>query len=670
MKPPYPKLILWILLGIPHFLDAQSPGGVSTNLSLWVKAESALPAGGGTLTKWTDQTGINTFTKSGSGITTVTNIINFHPVVRFTGVGTLQGNTSINWSECTAVAGWTGSAAAERGTVISPTTNGTAPNDASRYYFRAGVESSAFLYAGMGTDSIGFMYMAAPPAATSNPPENIYTASGVGNVFTKNGVNDTIGSLYGGFTKRATVMTAPPQIGDRSTNDSKMNGDIAEIIVYSSNNAANRNKVESYLALKYGLTLGNNTSTVNYTSSANKVFWAGVSKYQHNIFGIGSDQASGLTQITSNSMNSGSGNGAGQNKLGNLILTAGSLSNQQFLMIGTDSTSLGEQTISAAAANGPAATYGSKRLTRTWLVQNTGSVGAVTMSFDKTGLTLSGGNTATNYYLMIDNDGDGNFTTGTQSFYGTSSLVAPLVTFSGITLRNNVIFTIITLPMTAIPLAVDWESFTATVVGNTTGSAAGNTSGGAAADANTVSLQWTVADAMDIDHFEVERSTDAINFTTTGSIPANAGSAGSGSNPTGSNAAGSSPTSGSRSWSFREQPPPDTYYYRIRVIGRDGSYHLSIVRSVVVPGAGQASFLRIRSNPVRNNQLQLRIDWPQKNTIFIRIADRQGNILFQKERALQPGNNDETINLGACTGGLYFVQIQSGNERYALPFLK
>ena len=630
---PCPKLILWILAGIPHFLDAQSPGGVSTNLSLWVKAESALPAAGGILTKWTDQTGINTFTKSGSGITTVTNIINFHPVVRFTGSGTLQGNTTINWSECTAVAGWTGSATSERGTVISPTTSGTAVNDASRYYFRAGVESSPFLYAGMGTDSIGFMYMAAPPAAASNPPENIYTASGVGNVFTKNGVNDTIGSLYGGFTKRATVMTAPPQIGDRSTNDSKMNGDIAEIIVYSSNNATNRNKVESYLALKYGITLGTNTNTVNYTSSGNRVFWTGASNYQHNIFGIGSDQASGLTQTTSNSMNSGSGNGTGQNRLGNLVLTGSSLSDQQFLMIGTDSASLGETTISAAAANGPAATYGSKRLIRTWMVQNTNSVGAVTMSFDKTGLTLSGGNTATNYYLMIDNDGDGNFTTGTQSFYGASSLISPLVTFSGITLRNNVIFTIITLPMTAIPLAVDWESFTATTGGN------------------MANLQWTIADASDIDHFEVERSTDALHFTTTGNIPVSA-------------------STGSSSYSFHEQLPPGTYYYRIRMQDKDGTYQLSIVRSVIINGAGPASVLQIRSNPVRNNQLQLRINWPQKNTVAIRIADRQGNILLQKERTLQPGNNDETLDLGTCTGGLYFVQIQSGNERHALPFLK
>jgi len=105
---------------------AQSPGGVSTNLQLWVKAGSALPIAGGTLTRWPDQKGLNTFTTSGtaSSITTVVSTVNFNPVVRFTGVATLQGNTSIQWSECTAVVNWTGAANTERGTVISPTTSG------------------------------------------------------------------------------------------------------------------------------------------------------------------------------------------------------------------------------------------------------------------------------------------------------------------------------------------------------------------------------------------------------------------------------------------------------------------------------------------------------------------------------------------------------------------
>jgi len=76
-----------------------------------------------------------------------------------------------------------------------------------------------------------------------------------------------VGELYGGFTARATVMTAKPQIGERSTNDGKLlKGDIAEIVLYGQDNAVGRNKVESYLAWKYGLTLGTPASPMNYVS--------------------------------------------------------------------------------------------------------------------------------------------------------------------------------------------------------------------------------------------------------------------------------------------------------------------------------------------------------------------------------------------------------------------
>ncbi|MES1160631.1 MAG: hypothetical protein ABUM51_07735, partial [Bacteroidota bacterium] len=149
--PAFTPIGWWLLLfSINGY--AQSPGGVSTNLQLWVKAGSAISNAGGTLTRWPDQTGLNTFTTSGtaSSITTVTNMVNFNPVVRFTAVATLQGNRSIQWSECTAVASWADAANRERGTVISPTTSGTESGDASRYFFRSGVEAGplGYVYAG------------------------------------------------------------------------------------------------------------------------------------------------------------------------------------------------------------------------------------------------------------------------------------------------------------------------------------------------------------------------------------------------------------------------------------------------------------------------------------------------------------------------------------------
>lgn len=619
-----PSHIIWLPVFLSYAAYAQSPGGVNTNLSLWVKAESAFPAAGGTLTKWTEQTAANTFTLSGSNMSTVTNVVNFHPVVRFTGSGKLIGNRSITWSECTAVASFTGATTIERGTVISPTTNGTQVNDDSRYFFRSGLESNPgnFLFAGMGTDSIGFEYISSPPSTQVN----VLTASGVGNVFNRDGLDARVGSLFGGFTARATTMTGIPQIGDRSTNDSKMIGDIAEIIVYSANNAAGRNKVESYLALKYGLTLGNPATPINYTSSGNTVFWNGTSSYQHNIFGIGTDNGSGLTQTSSNSMNSGSGNGAGQSGLGNLVLTtASALANQHFLMIGTDSLPLSEETITAAI--GPSVAIASSRLLRTWRVQNTGSVGSVNLSFDKTGLTLSGGSTVANYYLLIDNDGDGNFNTGAQTFIPATSISGQLVNFSAVTLNNNIVFTLITFPKSMLPLAIDWESFTAATV------------------QNTAILQWNVTDNAPVAYFEVQRSTDGISFTGIGRVDA-----------------------GNAPYQFEDPLSPGTYFYRIRLVDQQGETTFSSIRSVRLNTA--QTLLQLLSNPVQGSQLQLQIALPAPAAAGIRIVNAQGSLLLQQTSSLQTGGNQVTIALPAMTAGIYFVQLQTAGWQAALPFVK
>ncbi|HEY4060585.1 MAG TPA: T9SS type A sorting domain-containing protein [Puia sp.] len=637
MTRHYYRLIFFLLAAGPPCLQAQSPGGVSTNLALWVKADVSAPTGSGVLTSWTDQTGHNTFTITGSAAKLI-NTINFHPIVRFTGTQKLTGHTSITWAECYAVSSWSGATSTERGTVISPTTSGTEANDASRYFFRSGLESNPgnFLFSGIGTDSIGFEYVNSPASNVVNE----FDAAGTGNVFNMNGLDARQGSLFGGFTARGSSMTGIPQIGDRSTMDSKLKGDIAEIIVYSGDNATNRNKVDSYLALKYGLTLGNKNHTVNYTSSGNQVFWSGVSGYQHSIFGIGTDVASGLTQTSSNSINSGSGSGTGQSGLGNLVLTTTTaLTDQQFLMIGTDSTSLGQETITTAM--GPTAAVGSKRLFRTWEVQNTNSVGSVNMSFDLTGLTLSGGTTASNYYLMIDNDGDGNFSTGTQSYIKASSISGHLLNFSGITLKDNVIFTIITLPNTIIPLPTSWESFTA------------------AARQNTADLQWTVSSPSaanpDIDHFEIERSSDAISFAETGSLTADKTAPGTN-------------TAGALSYEYQESLSPGTYYYRIRMVDRDGSSQFSAVRSVTI--AGSAAVLQIQPNPIRSNTLQLQIDWPQNSTTLLRIVDRQGSIVLQKTVNLRQGSNQLTMDCSMLAAGLYFVQVKTTTDSRVLSFLK
>jgi len=621
-----PILIAVTVCFVTQKAHAQTPGGVSTStISLWMKAESALPVAGGTLTQWKDEKNVNTFSVTGSP-TTVKNVINFHSIARFTGSQKLVGNTSINWTECMAVAAFNGTTNSERGTVISPTISGTAPNDASRYFFRSGVEgSTGYLYSGMGIDSIGFLYQNAP----ADDQFNLYTASGPNDVFNRNGVDAIAGTLYGGFTKRATSMTSPPQIGDRSTNDAKLKGDIAEIIVFNAaNTAANRNKAESYLALKYGITLGSNTDPISYVASGGSTYWTGSTTYQNNVFGVGNDAGSGLNQSQSNSLNTGSGDGTGQSGKGNLLLsTIGTVNSQQYLMIGNDLGTLGETQMTAA--NGPAIAASSWRFNRTWKVQNTNNMGAVKISFSLIGLSTKGGTTASNYWLMVDNDGNGNFADGTVSLINASSITSNQVVFNNISFPNNAVFTIITKGSSTVVLSLDWQQFKAT------------------AEKDNVQLEWSVGNDGNIDRYDIERSADGVAYSKTGTVQVNNQAA----------------------YSYQESLAAGNYFYRIKAVDKDGNVAYSPVRSIAITTMDDL-LMRLRSNPVTGGRLQLNIRAEEKGTAMIRIVDREGRAILQRQYPLAEADNLLTIDVGRLPAGLYFVQAQAGQQRATLSFIK
>jgi len=122
------------------------------------------------------------------------------------------------------------------------------------------------------------------------------------------------------FTGAATSSNYPLVVGNANfgaDNTNGLNGSIQEIIMIRKKSAtssadtmsqANLNKIHSYLAIKYGLKLyggtGNTKSNVNYVNSDGNTVWniATNNIYNNNIFGIGRDDASGLYQKQSKSV--------------------------------------------------------------------------------------------------------------------------------------------------------------------------------------------------------------------------------------------------------------------------------------------------------------------------------------------------------------------------------
>jgi len=202
------------------------------------------------------------------------------------------------------------------------------------------------------------------------------------------------GSVIGQDTT-ATAFTGTNQgfsLGSEGMNP--FNGDIAELIVYVGSIDANQHtQIQSYLALKYGLTIDG----VNYVDSAGNTLWnAGTNiTYTNDVAGIGIDAGSALTQTTSRSVNADS-----------LVTITGTVANivdGEFLLWGNDDGA------TTASTEVPGGSPSPQRLTREWKAAETGETGNVTIAFELSGLVSANEidlSRPTDFALLTDADGD------------------------------------------------------------------------------------------------------------------------------------------------------------------------------------------------------------------------------------------------------------------------
>ncbi len=176
-------------------------------------------------------------------------------------------------------------------------------------------------------------------------------------------------------------------------------GEIAEIIFYKGDQTSTDiQRIESYLAFKYGVTLDQTSATDYIASDGTTVMWdAGdaLGTFNRNIAGIGVDSRSGLEQLKSKA------------ETDEAVITItdedDSITNLNFLTTASDAG-----TGTWTGFNVPS---GWQRLNRIWQVQEVGDVGTVKIEVDTENLdfdldNLSG---ADSYYLLIDTDGDQSF---------------------------------------------------------------------------------------------------------------------------------------------------------------------------------------------------------------------------------------------------------------------
>jgi gliding motility-associated-like protein len=385
-----------LLISFTNVLKAQSPGGISANNKIWLRSDNGVSTSGTTVTQWLENSGAvvtGNFTVQAlagtsivqTGPTLIPAGVNFNPYLSFDGI--TNSLSSANNFLGTALVGNTNVTVFQVFNLKSGTVWLKWETDILGTTARLGFENSA--------GKIRFDFPRANPASAG---QNI----GITNVQNKHALSTAYANAttsvnrLNGADDNTIPIPGPGNFAAANTkivmgNENLINLpckiDIAEVIIYSNTlTAAERNKIESYLAVKYGFTLNQAAANNNnYVSSNAMVTWdrALNSTYANDIAGIGRDDATALNQKQSKSVNTtalvtiyNGGNYASGVFPGENALNTNTFPNDLSLLLVGDNA--GTTTLDQCALDGNA-----HRMQRVWKTSITGTVSPVTIAVDQ-----------------------------------------------------------------------------------------------------------------------------------------------------------------------------------------------------------------------------------------------------------------------------------------------
>ncbi|MEO6254480.1 MAG: T9SS type A sorting domain-containing protein [Ferruginibacter sp.] len=157
---------------------------------------------------------------------------------------------------------------------------------------------------------------------------------------------------------------------------------------------------------------------------------------------------------------------------------------------------------------------------------------------------------------------------------------------------------------------------------------------------NIALLNWKTAQETNSSHYDVERSTDALNYRFIGKVTA-----------TGN-------TSTESSYSFTDNAPAKGFnYYRLKQVDRDGRfiYTASRVLNFDDMDAGQVKYYPNPTSGLLNVEIT---DAMKPEVKWITVSNTAGIVLDQVE--IQPGNSLLIqLNFSKYPKGIYFIQLKT-----------
>ncbi|MFN3753551.1 LamG-like jellyroll fold domain-containing protein [Flavobacterium sp.] len=327
-------IIKWPVNALPSTIT-NAPGGVTSNLQLWLRSDllngTTTVADNTPVTTWyTQARGANAIKPAAVGAPIYRNNaaynINFNAVVDFTNPYNSPSQVYTDLSNTRQyLKGTNGFYSQETFVVVVPDVTVTSALNSMDVFAGKGSPCAQNAKSGITYGNVDSRFTNEVLSYTSGTTSSYgtaqvsttsqYNSPGIINIRNNSGNTgmqlfynaNNIATSEVNSAKHRNIYDSQYWIGRSEAWDGSLDGRIAEIITYSSrkNDVTERTKIETYLAVKYGITLGVNGTSQNYIGSDGTVIWDATANvgYNYNIAGIGRDDSSKLNQKQSKSVN-------------------------------------------------------------------------------------------------------------------------------------------------------------------------------------------------------------------------------------------------------------------------------------------------------------------------------------------------------------------------------
>ncbi len=165
-----------------------------------------------------------------------------------------------------------------------------------------------------------------------------------------------------------------------------------------------------------------------------------------------------------------------------------------------------------------------------------------------------------------------------------------------------------------------------------------------------VETKWQTEQEVNTDYFDVERSTNGVNFASIGQVKATG-------------------LKQKSNYSLTDNTPPqsNTLYYRLKMLDRDGTFEYSKVKSI--SNKASKGDIKIYPNPI-SNTIKAELTSISSGDIDISIVDAFGKVVLTSKQKISEGSNTISLDCPHLAAGLYLFVAKTGADSFVQKIVK